>query len=143
MNFLVLGDEARDGPVYWKPDMDITRRLHSISTSGTIWKYTKRHGISLVSRDSRNYIFTLEPRGATDHHYSKGSKHNIRNYTRESTAFLFLVSPPLHQHFTFTCRSGRLLEETEELRVENPNCKESLNGIAVARICVKEGVARG
>jgi len=36
-----------------------------------------------------------------------------------------------------------LLEETEELRVENPNCKELLNEIAVARICVEEGVARG
>jgi hypothetical protein len=36
-----------------------------------------------------------------------------------------------------SARSGRSLEETEGLRVENSNCKEVLNEITVARISVR------
>jgi hypothetical protein len=106
--------------------------------------YKKSLGISLVSRDIRNYNLTLEPRGAT----SSSPLKRIETQHQKSHKEEYHLSVLGYHHLCtktlpWPVRSERLLEETERLRVENPKCKELLNEIAVARICVEEVVARG
>jgi hypothetical protein len=73
--------------------MDITRRLHSTSISGTIGNIQRARvspwysGIFVIT----TLLSSLQER--PDHHYSTGSKQNTRNHTRKSPTFLFWVIP--------------------------------------------------